>query len=112
MDSQDGIILPYGRNVGHLLDGYRLVPGSIAGLIGQTPSVPAVVLSNNWPWLVLKISLVLIGLGISIWSLRSVCNARRAVCPQQPAAIPYIALAVLFAFTFIFLITLPMVSRV
>ncbi|HLO30024.1 MAG TPA: 4Fe-4S binding protein [Anaerolineales bacterium] len=100
------------HNLGHLLTGYQFVPGAIAGLIGQTPSVPIEGLPNHWPWLALKISLVLIGLGMSIWSLRSVCNARRAVCPQQPAAIPYIGLAVLFASTFIFLIALPMVSRV
>ena len=100
------------HNLGHLLMGYQFVPGAIAGLIGQTLSVPVEGAPNTWPWLALKISLVLIGLGMSIWSLRSVCNARRAVCPQQPAAIPYIGLVVLFASTFIFLITLPMVSRV
>ncbi len=101
-----------GHNLGHLLTGYQLVLGAIAGLIGMTPSIPIEGLPNHWPWLALEISLILIGLGMSIWSLRGVCNARRIVCPRQPAAIPYVGLAVLFAFTYILLFTLPMVSRV
>jgi polyferredoxin len=100
-----------GHNLRHLFAGYPLVQGAIAGLVGQGSSVP-IDWPNHWSWLALEISLVLIGLGMSIWSLRSVCNARRNVCPQQPAAIPYMGLAVFFAFTFIFLFSLPMVSRV
>ncbi len=101
-----------GHNLGHLITGYKLVPGAIAGLIGQTPSVSIVGLPNNWPCLALEISLVLIGLGMSIWALRGVCNARRIVCPQQPRAIPYVGLAVFFASILILLFTLPMVTRV
>jgi hypothetical protein len=101
-----------GHNLRHLFAGYQLVPGAIAGLVGQTPSVSVEGLSNSWPWLALQISLVLIGLGMSIWSLRGVCSARRNVCPRQPAAIPYIGLAVLFAFIYILLFALPMVTRV
>lgn len=101
-----------GHNLGHFFNGYILVPGAIAGLVGQAPSVSIAALPNTWLWLALEISLVLIGLGMSVWSLRGVCNARRIVCPQQPAAIPYIGLAVLFAATFILLFSLPMVTRV
>jgi polyferredoxin len=100
------------HNLGHLLDAYRFVPGAIAGLIGQTSSVSIEDSPNHWPWLAIQISLVLIGLGMSTWALRGVCNARRNVCPQQPAAIPYLGLAVFFASTFILLFALPMVSRV
>lgn len=103
-----------GHNLGHFLNGYQLVPEAIAGLVGQTSSLSmeASALPNNWSWLALEIILVLIGLGMSIWALRGVCNARRVVCPQQPAAIPYIGLAVLFASIYFLLFTLPMVTRV
>jgi hypothetical protein len=100
-----------GHNLRHMFAGYPLVQGAIAGLVGQGPLVPAD-WPNHWSWLALEISLVLLGLGISIWSLRSVCNARRLVCPGQPAAIPFIGLAVLFAFAYIVLFVLPMVTRV
>jgi ferredoxin len=100
-----------GHNLGHLLDSYRLVPGAIAGLVGQSLPVLAESYSNSWTSLALQVILVLVGLGISVWSLRSVCNARRNVCPQQPAAIPYIGLTVLFASTYILLFTSPMVAR-
>lgn len=101
-----------GHNLSHFLNSYKLVPVAIATLVGQAPSVVLEPLLNNWPWLVLQISLVGIGLGMSIWSLRGVCNARRIVCPRQPAAIPYIGLAVLFAAIYILLFNLPMVTRV
>lgn len=101
-----------GHNLGHLLTGYQFVPGAIAGLVGQAPSVSIAALPNDWSWLSLEIILVLIGLGMSIWALRGVCNTRRIVCPQQPAALPYIGLAVLFASAYILLFTLPMVTRV
>lgn len=101
-----------GHNLGHFLNGYKLVPATLAGLVGQAPSASIEALPNNWPWLALEIGLVLIGLGMSIWSLCGVCSARRIVCPTQPAAIPYIALAVFFASIFIVLFTLPMVTRV
>jgi polyferredoxin len=101
-----------GHNLSHLLTGYQFVPGAIAGLVGGTPSASVGGLPNSWPWFALEISLVLIGLGISVWSLRGVCNARRIICPKQPAAIPYVVLAVLFASTYILLFTLPMVTRV
>jgi polyferredoxin len=101
-----------GHNLVHLFTGYPFVPGAITGLVGQAPSVSIEALPNHWSWLALQISLILMGLGMSIWSLRGVCNARRIVCPRQPAAIPYIGLAVLFASIFILLFTLPMVTRV
>lgn len=100
-----------GHNLRHLFAGYPLVQGAIAGLVGQGPSVP-IDWPTHWSWLALEISLVLIGLGMSIWSLRGVCNARRIVCPQQPAAIPYIGLAVIFASIYMLLFTLPMITRV
>jgi polyferredoxin len=100
-----------GHNIRHLFAGYPLVQGAIAGLVGKGPSIP-VDWPNHWSWLALEISLVLIGLGMSIWSLRGVCNARRIVCPAQPMAIPYVGLAVLFAFAYILLFILPMVTRV
>jgi polyferredoxin len=100
-----------GHNLGHFLSSYRFVPGAIAGLVGHSPPVLVESYPSSWVSLALQIILVLVGLGISAWSLRSVCNARRNVCPQQPAAIPYIGLAVLFASTYILLFTLPMVGR-
>ena len=100
-----------GHNLRHLFAGYPLVQGAIAGLVGQGPSVPTD-WPNHWSWLALEISLILIGLGMSIWSLRGVCNARRHVCPGQPAAIPFVGLAALFASTYILLFILPMVTRV
>jgi hypothetical protein len=101
-----------GHNLGHLLTGHRLIPGAISGLIGQTPAVPVEEIPINWPWVALEIILVLIGLGISIWALRSVCTARRVICPQRPAAIPYMGLAVFFAVALMWLIALPMLTRI
>jgi hypothetical protein len=100
-----------GHNLRHLFAGYPLVQGAVAGLVGQGPSVP-MDWPNHWSWLALEISLVLIGLGMSIFSLRGICKTRRIVCPRQPAAIPFIGLAMLFAFTYIMLFILPMVTRV
>lgn len=102
------------HNLGHFFNGYILIPGALAGLVGLEPTVSTITieaLPNSWPRLALEISLVLIGLGMSIWSLRGVCNSRRIVCPRQPAAIPYVGLAVLFAATYISLFILPMVTR-
>ena len=101
-----------GHNLGHFLTSYQFVPGAIAGLVGKPPPVLVESYPNSWASLALQVILVLVGLGISVWSLRSVCNARRNICPQQPAAIPYIGLAVLVASTYVLLFTLPMVSRV
>jgi ferredoxin len=101
-----------GHNLGHLLTSYQFVPGALLGLVGQAPSVPLEGSPNNWLCLALEISLVVIGFGMSIWSLRGVCNARRNLCPRQPAAIPYIGLAVFFASLLILLFTYPMVTRV
>jgi hypothetical protein len=101
-----------GHNLGHLLTGHRLIPGAIAGLFGQAPAVPLEEIPINWPWVGLEIIMVLIGLGMSIWALRSVCNARRVVCPRQPAAIPYLGLAVFFAVALMWLFALPMLTRV
>ncbi len=100
------------HNLGHLLAGYGLIPGAIAGLVGQAPSVPMEDLPLDWPWVALEIILVLIGLGMSIWAVRRVCGARRIVCPRQPAAIPYMGLAVFFALVLMWLFALPMISRV
>jgi ferredoxin len=99
------------HNLGHLLAGYQLIPGAIAGLIGQAPAVPMDDIPINWPWVALEIILVLIGLGMSVWALRRVCSARRIVCPGQPAAIPYMGLAVFFASVLMWLFALPMVTR-
>ena len=99
-----------GHNLRHLFAGYPLVQGAIAGLVGQGPSVP-IDWPHPWSWLALEISLVLIGLGMSIWSLRGICKTRRIVCPSQPAAIPYMGLAAIFASTYILLFILPMVGR-
>ena len=101
-----------GHNLGHLLTGHRLIPGAIASLIGQAPAVPIEEIPINWPWVALEIILVLIGLGMSIWALRSVCSARRVICPRQPAAIPYLGLAVFFAVALMWLFALPMLTRV
>ncbi len=101
-----------GHNLGHLLTSYQFVPGALLSLVGRAPSVPLEGSPNNWPCLVLEISLVVIGFGMSIWALRGVCNARRNICPRQPAAIPYIGLAVFFASLLIWLFTYPMVTRV
>jgi hypothetical protein len=101
-----------GHNLGHFVAGYRLVPGAIASLIGQIPAVPLGDSPIDWPLVALEIFLVLVGFGMSIWALRSVCNARRIVCPGQPAAIPYIVLAVFFALALMWLFALPMLTRV
>ncbi len=99
------------HNLGHLITGYKLVPGAVAGLIGQIPAVPVDEMPITWPWIALEISLVLIGLGISIWSLRSVCTARRVICPRRQALIPYMGLAVFFAVALMWLFALPMLTR-
>ncbi len=101
-----------GHNLGHLLTGYVLVPGAVAGLVGHTPLVPVEDVPITWPWVTLEILFVLIGLGMSIWALKSVCTARRNVCPSQPAAIPYMGLAVFFAVALMWLFALPMLARV
>ncbi len=101
-----------GHNLGHLLTGYQFVPGALLGLAGRAPSVPVEGSLPNWLCLALETSLVVIGFGMSMWALRGVCNSRRIICPRQPAAIPYIGLAVFYASILILLFTIPMVARI
>ncbi len=101
-----------GHNLGHLLTGYQFVPEALLRLVGWAPSVPLEGVQSSWPYLALQISLVIIGFGMSFWAVKGVCKSRKIVCPRQPAAIPFIGLAVVFAFIIIFLFTLPMVTRV
>jgi ferredoxin len=106
------LMVHIGHNLSHLLTGYQYVPGALLGLISRAPPIVGEGSSNNWLCFALEISLVMIGFGMTIWALRGVCNSRRIICPRQPAAIPYIGLAVIFASVLIWLFTYPMLTRV
>ncbi len=101
-----------GHNLNHLITGYPLVTGAIAGLWGQTPPIPILSPPFSWPNVALEVSLVVIGFGMSMWAVKGICSSHRIVCPRQPAAIPYIGLAVFIACAYIWLFALPMVYRV
>lgn len=101
-----------GHNLGHLFNGYALLPGALAGIFGGTPQVVAESTPDTWIWQMLEIALVLGGLAISIWVVRRICASGKLSCPLPLAAAPYIILSVIYAVAFIWLFVLPMVTRV
>ncbi|MDP1713312.1 MAG: 4Fe-4S binding protein [Anaerolineales bacterium] len=101
-----------GHNLGHLFNGYALVPGALAGLVGKLPQAAAEGAPNLWLWQVLEIGLVVVGLIISVWAIRRICGAAKGNCPRPLATAPYMMLAILYAAVFIALFALPMVTRV
>ena len=101
-----------GHNLGHLFNGYPLVSGALAGLVGKLPQAAAEGAPNFWLWQVLEIGLVFVGLAISVWAVRRICGAAKVNCPRPLATAPYMILAVLYAAVFIALFALPMVTRV
>lgn len=101
-----------GHNLGHLFNGYTLIPGALAGLAGNLPQGAVENAPNFWLWQALEITMVLVGLAISVWAIRRICNATTVNCPRSLAAAPYIVLAALYAVVFVILFALPMVTRV
>lgn len=101
-----------GHNLGHLFNGYALIPGALAGLIGKLPQTTAEGVPNFWLWQALEIAMVFVGLAISIWAIRRICGVAKVNCPRPLASAPYILLAMLYAAVLIVLFALPMVSRV
>jgi polyferredoxin len=101
-----------GHNLGHLFNGYALVPGALAGLIGKLPQTVAEGVPNFWLWQALEIAMVFVGLAISIWAIRRICGVAKVNCPRPLASVPYIILAVLYSAVLVALFALPMVSRV
>jgi hypothetical protein len=101
-----------GHNLGHLFNGYTLVPGAVVAFFGGTPP-PAIELTPNIGlWQAMEIGLVMIGLALSVWAIRSICGSAKINCPRPMAAAPYLILAGLYAATFITLFALPMITRV
>jgi len=101
-----------GHNLGHLFNGYTLVPGALAGLVGKLPKTALQSAPDFWLWQALEIAMVFVGLLISVWAVRRICNAKKVNCSRSLAAAPYVVLATLFALVFIILFALPMVTRV
>ncbi len=101
-----------GHNLGHLFNGYALVPGAVAGLVGQLPQAAAEGAPNFWLWQVLEIGLVAAGLALSVWAVWRICGASKVNCPRPLATAPYVILAGLYAAVFMTLFALPMVARV
>jgi len=101
-----------GHNLGHLFNGYTLVPGALAGLMGNLPEAAVQSAPDFWLWQVLEIAMVFVGLLISVWAVQRICNAKKVNCSRSLAAAPYVVLATLFALVFIVLFALPMVTRV
>ena len=101
-----------GHNLGHLFNGYPLIPGAIAGLFGRPPATAAAAPTSLWLWHALEIALVLLGWMVAVWSVRRICAAGKVNCARSLAAAPYLVLAVLYAALFIAVFALPMAGRV
>jgi polyferredoxin len=101
-----------GHNLGHLFNGYPLIPGAIAGLFGRPPATAAAAPTSLWLWHAIEIALVLLGLVVAVWSVRRICAAGKVNCARSLAAVPYLVLAVLYAALFIAVFALPMAGRV
>jgi polyferredoxin len=100
-----------GHNLGHLFNGYKLVPGALAGLVGKfSPAVEST--PNLWLWQVLEIAMAFVGLMISVWAIQRICSVAKLNCSRSLAAVPFIVLAMLYAVVFIILFALPMATRV
>ncbi|TFH47728.1 MAG: 4Fe-4S binding protein [Lysobacterales bacterium] len=101
-----------GHNLGHLFNGYKLVPGAIAGLSGQLPQLASEGSLNLGMWQSLEAGLVVLGFGITLWAVRRICGVTKHNCPRLLAAAPYALLAGVYAAVFIIIFLLPMVTRV
>jgi ferredoxin len=101
-----------GHNLGHLFNGYTLVPGALAGLVDKLPQIAAESAPNIWLWQALEIFMVFVGLAISLWTVRRIFEATKVNSSRLLATTPYIVLAILYAVVFIILFAMPMVTRV
>jgi len=101
-----------GHNLGHLFNGYALIPGALAGLVGKLPQASTETVSNPWIWQALEIAMVFIGLAISVWAIRRICGTAKINCSRPLAAAPYMLLALFYAVVFAIIFVLPMVARV
>ena len=100
------------HNLGHLFNGYTLIPGAVAAFLGGTPLPAAEYVPNSGLWQGVEIGLVIIGFAISAWAIRTICQTAKISCPRSVAAMPYFVLTGLYTVTFITLFALPMVTRV
>lgn len=101
-----------GHNLGHLFNGYALVPGAVAALAGRSLESAFETAPNFGFWQGLEVGLIIIGFAISAWAIRSICGATKISCPRLLATAPYLVLLALYSATFITLFALPMVTRV
>jgi len=106
------LVAHIGHNLGHLFNGYALVPGALAGLAGRAAAPAAEGAPNLVLWQGLEIGLIVVGLAITAWAIRRICASARIGSPRPLAALPYAGLAGLYAAAFIVLFALPMATRV
>lgn len=107
-----------GHNLGHLFNGYRLIPQAIASLVGVgiaatgswVPAEPGPTVEIAL-WQAVELGLVVLGLGIVLWLVVGMCRLRTINCPWPVLAAPYAVLAVIYALAFIALFSLPMGTR-
>jgi polyferredoxin len=102
-----------GHNLNHFFSSYRFIPYAISNLLPIAPQAAAHTpdLIAGWHWF--EIIFILIGLGITMWSLRKICLIRQesAQC-HFDMALPFVGFALLFTIIFIILLLLPMAYRV
>jgi len=109
-----GLMAHIGHNVGHLFNGYALLPGAIASNINDKNTLTvAEQVPNYGMWQTLEVVLVLIGLAISVVSIRAI--AKRAVRQESTwlrVSIPFLFLAGIHTAIFVLIFLTPMVTRV
>lgn len=101
-----------GHNLGHLFNGYTLVPGAVAGLFGYTLAPATELVPNLGLWQGVEIGLVIVGFAMTVWAIRFICRSAKISCPRPVAMAPYLILAILYTAIFITFFILPMVTRV
>ena len=107
------LMVHIGHNLGHLFNGYQLVPAASFALFENSNTANLVEAApNNTLWQSIEIGLMLIGLAITLTAIRSIAMKISCTKPWIVTASPFLLLAILFAGTFIGIFDLPMATRV
>ncbi len=101
-----------GHNLGHLFGGYQLIPVAVAASFGATVSSPqSDAMLGLAIWRGLQFGLLVVGVALSLWTLRRLCAAQASRCPSRWRLLPYAILTAAFAIGFALILSFPMVTR-
>lgn len=108
-----------GHNLGHLFNGYRLIPQAVVALLTPGGTLSGSVLLAEpglmvelAAWQTIEVALVALGLGAVLWLVHRLCRLRAGDRPAWLLAMPYAVLAAVYTLAFAVVFALPMAARV